>query len=438
MRAKLNLSKIRFVILFGTCLIYLLMRPVLEAYFSSVFKGIFIILLTINAGIGVLSPGIKKKIGAEEIALLLAFYIYTIFNAFIGGGLELLYYGVERYIFLTLPIFAMPIIYKNINWKVLLKALSIFGVIDASCSIIEFFTRKALFPAANVTKNVAIKMSNYTIIRTYGLNGNYFLLAEILSVCGIAALFLARFYHEKRWLIAFAVITLGILSTGSRGYYISFAVGFLVLYMCDFNQNGISRKQLFKALSVFLIFMLALYFFIGTKYVTGVDNIDQIITRFRQIVDFTNEDANVTRLRRWNWAFQEWEKNPVWGIGACATDTRYSGYVSVAESGLLKRLIELGIIGALLQYSTIIIPLYLGIKRYKKNCKGNPIAVFCFSVIAIFLVEDFTLQRYTELEYTIILWALLEYVAYETDKPGNAALIKYPSNLESSNTDNLN
>lgn len=413
MRFLFNRKKIVFIILFGICLVYILMRPVLDVYISSSYKFIFIIILVMTAGIGFMSTQVRRKIGTNEIVLMILFYIYVIINAFVCGRTELLYLGIERYIFLTLPLFAMPIVYKRLNWQKLLKVLSIFGIIDAICSIIEFVTHRALFPAANVDSRVEMHMSSYHIVRTYGLNGNYFLLAEILSVCGLASFYLIRFKHERKWIIAFAIITIGVLSTGSRGYYVSYGVGLLIMYLSENNHMKVTRKQLYKFFVLVIIICMVLYFLIGTNILTGNEKVDQIVVRFRMIFNFTTEDGNIGRISKWKWAIQEWANNPLFGNGACCTDTRYSGYYMVTESGVLKRLVELGLVGTILQYTTMFIPLYKGIKKYLRNGRKDSIVVLCLSILACFLVEDTILQRYTGVEYTIILWALIEYIAYE-------------------------
>ena len=202
MRIKFNLNKLFFYSLFFLCLIYILMRPVLVTYVFSASKYIFILIIVLCAFIAILNKSIIKKIGSVEILLLITFYFYVVMNGLIAGGNELLYYGVERYIFLTLPIFIIPFINKKINWDTILIFLVLFGVVDASFSIYEFMTRVQLFPRANVLEDVTIQMSNYTNVRTYGLNGNYFLLAEILCVCGFAAFYLFKFKKISLHLLA--------------------------------------------------------------------------------------------------------------------------------------------------------------------------------------------------------------------------------------------
>lgn len=412
MKTKINLNKLRFNSLLFVCLIYILMRPVLITYVTPAFKYVFILVLVSSFGLAMLHTSIIRLIGNVEIILIFMFYLYVVLNGLISGGVELLYYGVERYIFLSFPIFVIPFINDKINWRGVLKFLTVFGVVDALFSIYEFMTRVQIFPRANVLENITIQMSNYTIVRTYGLNGNYFLLAEILCVCGFAAYYLFKFEKNTKSLICLIIISIGVLTTGSRGYYISYVAGLLILFFSDATHKHISYTQILKFLAVCLLVVFALWFLLGTNYTFGISEVDTILTRIRQIFMWTGEDANNARLAHWDWALGQWKNNFFFGNGVCCTDTRYSKYVSVTESGVLKRLVELGLVGTVLQYMTLLYPLVRGIKKYRKSTFKDPMAIFFLTIIISFFIEDLILQRYTEFEYTIILWCSIAYVAY--------------------------
>ena len=133
------------------------------------------------------------------------------------------------------------------------------------------------------------------------------------------------------------------------------------------------------------------------------------------ITDWTGDSSNSARIQHWLYALNEWQSSFLFGNGACCTDTRYSGFKAVTESGILKRLVELGLIGTILQYTTMFIPLLKGIKNIKLKVE-NEHTLFFLSVIICFFVEDIVLQRYTALEYTIIIWTSLSMIAYSTRK----------------------
>lgn len=412
LKIKFKYKKVVFNCIFYTCLLYILMRPVLITYITPAFKQLFILTLVISTIIAITHKKIISLIGIKELISLTLFYIYVMINGWYFSNTELLYYGLERYVFLTLPIFIIPLINTRINWLYVLKYLTVFGILDSLISIYEFFTHNAVFPLANISENISIQMSNYKIIRTYGLNGNYFLLAEILCVCGFAAYYLYKFEKKRSALFALIIISIGVLTTGSRGYYVAYWIGLLVLYLGEAKYRYISQLQLFKIVFIILMALLALWVLLGTDYMLGIPSVDTIITRMRQIFAWTGEDANEARLIKWQWSIEQWKNSFLFGYGACSTDTRYSGFISVTESGLLKRLVELGLAGTVLQYYTLFHPLIKGLKKYNKDVDTNHMVIFFLSVISSFLVEDLILQRYTELEYTIILWCSISYISY--------------------------
>ena len=229
MTLKIDKSNIMMRIGFYLCLLYVLMRPFLTNYVTGYYKYLFICIMMCALIVAVLFGNSLNRIGLTECALMAIFYVYVIFNSYLSGGTELLSYTVERYIFYSIPIFIFPYICNRIKWKQVLNFLVVFGVVDAIISIIEFLTKSRMFPMSDgdTTIGLVTQAGDY-IIRTYGLQGNYFLLAEILCVCGLASFYMYWHLKEKLQIIPFVIITIGIFTTGSRGYYVSYIFGLLL------------------------------------------------------------------------------------------------------------------------------------------------------------------------------------------------------------------
>lgn len=392
------------------CLIYILLRPFLNTYVTEYIKYFFIFFMVYYAFIGIINNKINKKIGFLEIFLCVIFIFYVIISSLFMGGLELFWYTMERYIFYMIPIFVIPVIKGRVNWNKLLSILTWYGVIDSIVSIIEFITHKQIFALGGVRHNI-VQLYGDDSIRTFGLNGNYFLLAELLCVCGFASIYKTIFMRQKKELWKFIIISIGIFTTGSRGYYVAYFVGICVIFFMYNIEKGISANTFFRIVIAVLLVFFILCFVFFTNINIGISGIDTILARLRSITDFNHNLANVERVRHWTMSFDRWKRHPLFGNGASFTDVRYSKFEFVTESGLFKRLVELGIVGTLLQYITMIIPLYKGIEKYKKNKIINKIMVFFFAVIAAFLTEDLVLQRYGEIEYTIIMWSSLSFIS---------------------------
>ena len=397
--------------LFVLCLIYVLMRPFVTNYVTYYYKQIFMFFVGVGLALSILNKRNLRKIGIYVIGHSLLFYIYIVLNALLNGGTELLRYGFERYIFYTFPLFLMTYIQNKINWDKVLSGIMLFGILDASISIIEFVTKRQMFPMSDGELSVQLTTRAGALIsRTYGLQGNYFLLAEILCVCGISAFYLFRFRQSKLAFIGFIIISIGILSTGTRGYYVAYAIGILFLYILESVSKKKQITPLIRIVVLVVIIYIALRMIIFSGFQFGNSFVDSLIMRIRMVFDWRGDSANSARLSRWEWALSMWKKAPLFGHGACFTDTRYSGFIAVTESGVLKRLVELGLFGTILQYGTMLPLILKGIKRFR--IEQDQRSAFFFSVLVAFFIEDLILQRYTALEYTIITWSSLVYLAY--------------------------
>ena len=408
---KIKVGTIGSVGLF-ICLVYILLRPFLNTYVTEYVKYVFITVMLFYAIKGLSSKRVTKEIGFVELLLCTLVICYVMASSLFVGGIELAIYSLERYVFYLIPLLVVPVIRYKVNWFQVLKFLSWYGVADASVSIAEFIIHKQLVPIAGVTHSVVQQYGDNSI-RTFGLNGDYFLLAELLCLCGFASLCLYCTHKSKLDLVKFLVILTGIFTTGSRGYYVSFFVGISVFFVLYNYDKGITLSALLKVLMFLFGSVLLLIFVFMTDISLGIDSIDIVLDRARSITDFASNKANVDRLQLWEYALDKWLLEPFWGNGASLTDERFSGFEKVTESGLLKRLVELGVVGTMIQYASMVVPLYKGCKRFKCSIdkKNNLLMIFFFSEITMLLVEDFVLQRYGEIEYSIVIWTALAFVS---------------------------
>lgn len=406
---KIKRQEALFGLSFYTCLLYLLMRPVLTDYVSELFKYFFLLCALWSIFIVVANRKMMKFLGKTEFFLCALFVVYTVITSLVYGGYELFRLSAERYIFYMFPILIFPCIRDRLNWDRMLAFMAHFGVIDSLISFIEFFTLKQIFPVSGV-ENTRVLQFNGSI-RTYGLNGSYFILAEILCLCGLAALYLAKFRRKKWYLINFVVISAGVFSTGTRGFYVAYFIGVLILYFAD-GRSLWNRKKVIRMLVILFLSFVGLWILVGTDFLTGNSIIDKLLIRARSIFNWTTENANVTRIRLWKTALENWKSHILFGNGPDCTSTSYWKALPVTESGLLKRLVELGLVGTILQLSTMFYPLIKGLKRYRVSQNKNPLTIFMIALLGSFLFEDLILQMYTGLEYTILIWSAIAFVYY--------------------------
>ena len=417
MHLEIKKRKILFSILFGICVLYSLLRIFITQYVSAYSKYVFLFIVIIGIFISITSKKHLSEVGSSEWFLLIVSYLYILTNALAFGGKELFSLSITAYVLYTFPIIVFPYLAKKVQWNKLVMFLSYFGLIDAVLAIFEYITGKQIFSMSDFEAIEMVTKAGALIRRTYGLQGSFFILAQVLCFCGFAAFYLFRFQHSKIHLASFVVITIGILTTGSRGFYVSYAFGLIIMYLCepvfDKSRKKISLSKLAFGFVVILFVIILIFIVFHSDIKTGNDNIDIILNRIRMVIDWQNDSANLKRVRIWEWAINYWKESPIFGNGACCTDLRYSGYINVTESGFLKRLVELGIIGTIVQYVTMVIPLKKGIKKLRrKKVNANPRILIFIATVAGYLLEDMVLERYTSPEYTIVLWFSISYIAY--------------------------
>lgn len=161
---------------------YILMRPFLISYVSEYCKYLFLLMVLIIVFTSILSRRYINAIESGELFLLIASYLFIIFNALEAGGRELVFKAISAYILYTFPIIVFPFISRKVQWSRVFIYLSFFGVIDAGISIIEFVSRHRLFPRAGIEGDINLVTSaGAIIVRTYGLQG-FFLYFRIFYV----------------------------------------------------------------------------------------------------------------------------------------------------------------------------------------------------------------------------------------------------------------
>ncbi|HIR89374.1 MAG TPA: O-antigen ligase family protein [Candidatus Fimimorpha faecalis] len=412
---KIHKKNLIFTICFYIGLFYILMRPFLINYVSPLCKYIFMLLVAIAGVLTLINKKYLGKIGCIELFWIIVSYVYILGNAILLNGKELFSMALTAYIFYSFPILIMPLLMNRVNWRKVMGVVSAFGVLDAGISILEFINRRQMFPMSGVEGEVGtITKAGAYIVRTYGLQGSYFILAEVLCFCGFCAFYLYRSGKSKINLVAWIIISVGILTTGSRGYYVSYAAGMAAILYCEhyFDKNrGINKKTLITIMSVIILLIFFIYLILGTNITTGNADVDVVLNRIRMIFDWEGDSANVQRMSIWMWSIDHWKEAFLFGHGACSTDIRFSGYIKVTESGVLKRLCELGVVGTIIQYITMFIPIKSGVKKlFNKKLDSNSLP-FIATMIAYF-IEDFVLERYTAPEYTVLLWTSIAYIAY--------------------------
>ena len=203
----------------------------------------------------------------------------------------------------------------------------------------------------------------------------------------------------------FLIDLLGLYSSFSRGPWVSFFVAF-ILYNLFVKE---SKKREHVILLVLLISVITLFQFESS-----------LLFRITSILDFDDNKSNALRLLYW-WnaidVFLADNVNTIFGIGLGKTGG-HSIAMMVTESGILKRLVEGGIILFFTYYIMIIYILFKVFKIIKsisnEYVKTNMMCVLC--MMLLILTDDITLQITENFFISSVLWMCVAYLFYFAKK----------------------
>ena len=381
-------------------IIYYTSKLLWDTLIPSVFSLLFIGITFIYVIKYLFSP--LKKNDLALIAFSLIFGIYIIMNAIFKDDSAQRLRAIYEYILYAFPLLGFLYIYPRVDLLNIAKKLSVYGIVIACLSWYEYFSRRFIIPIHNSGGIL------------YG--GSYAFRSAVFSrsalshgiVLGFFSLLLFYVYineKSKRNLIFTLFAFVSILTTSSRGPLVATAAGILISYFVHLrvNENG-SMKQ-YLGIAFLVLVLVGIVFFMNSSFVTGNEMIDYFLLRIRTITDWSGDAGNVGRISRWNWSIQLYNTNKLWGIGPSKTGSWGDASIGVTESGVLRRLCELGLVGFGLHYSFIIATIICSIKKMKYLSKSLQNSVILFwGLLAMVLINDITVQSTEEPTVCFIMW----------------------------------
>ena len=361
----------------------------------------------------------KKDFIYKFVLINFMFFIYVIINGIINGNIKRLIYGGYQYILYGMIFYAMYIFIKKIDIKKFLNYIIIFNVMNSLICIYEYITRRNLIPS----DYGQIAYDGVVIYRGRAFFGSFLNAGVVLAMSVFLALFFViKFYREKNKKQAFVylgiilIYILGIFSTGSRGPLVSLVGGLLFLFVTYSVLISERRKQNIIILSILIILGLVSLLIILNIDTSKIDNsaLSFAIHRIQTIFDWTTDPGNVMRIERWNFGLDLFKQSPLWGVGIATTGAKGLGTFSlgVTESGVIKKLAELGIVGSILFYAQFI---YIGMISYKNIFSKDNIfekrifILLLISSIVALLIEECIYQA---LEAEVVAFYLWMFVAF--------------------------
>lgn len=365
-----------------------------------------------------------RHIGNDQIklfAIYAMFVVYIILNAFVKDSKEQFTRAMYEYIFYSLIFWAMSYALMKTDFELICKVITKLGLLTATLSWYEYFTNRYLIgqAAASYTEGIGGAYGFRTMVfsRSYLPHG---------MVLGFFAMIYFYLYLKNKKissLIGCAYCYITILSTSSRGPLAANGIALFLMYIL---YSYYEQKSIKKILSYIIIALGALvaYLILTSNIRSDNEMINYFLIRIRSIIDWHHEGANITRTIIWNNSIENYFKQaPVFGIGASKTGSwsypnMHEPYsIGVTESGMLKKLCELGIVGVVLYYGFIISIIAKGIKSFKvisQKSKVELIGYFGF-LIAV-LINDITLQTTEEIMVSFQMWAALAGIYVTSNK----------------------
>lgn len=289
-------------------------------------------------------------------------------------------YAIFEYVFYMMFLFAMCYVMDNIAFETVLSVYEIIGVIIAIEAIWEFFSGNILF---------RLNSEIQVIRRAYGLIGSPLTLGMTLACIALISMYRGMISDKKHYLIGLLSI-IGLFCTQSRGPLVGFTVGFAIMvFIHNYSMNRNARLPFLEGGLKAVAALCALYILI--KWLSSYNGIaNTIYQRIQTILVWNStESANYQRMSKWQEAFDLFKMNPIFGIGVSSTGSRATTGI-VLESGVLKKLVETGIMGFALYYYMMIGESLKNIRRAAKH--HTKYCALAAGVMSSIFVENFIMQ----------------------------------------------
>lgn len=374
---KINLQYIGFIY----CVFYSLTRACLGAEFGRLPYLVFLGVMSLEILVYFLNYSKQK----QKIMRNSFYVLYFVYLAFIFFNLAIAKqaysYAIYEYVFYLLMFFAVCNFIGKFKFESLLYFYEFMGVVLSVEALWEFFTGNLPYRAS--TELQAIR-------RACGLLGTPLTLGTVLACISLIALFWSIKTKIIRHYVSFALCFLGLLATQSRGPLVGFIVAFFVLIcLLEYQKTGnlfnTAIKNLIGVALIFGVLYLIVLFLNGKN-----DFVTTIYSRIETITMWQGEDySNALRKSRWELGLKLFYENPIIGYGVSSTGNHAITGINV-ESGVIKKLVETGIIGFLIYYVMFGLYIIRGMKTCIR-CKAEFHPVSMAIIIAVF-VENMVLQ----------------------------------------------
>lgn len=396
---KIKLSK-NDPIITALCF-YFMSKMLWDSFLFGIFEAISLMLIC-YAIVMYFIREIKYK-NVIIIVLFATFSGYILIDCIFKCSAQYTFRAIYEYIFYSLMIFAMSYyLGKCKNIEKLIQKIHAFGFVIVALSWYEYLTKNYLI--GDFHNEIFYSDATYTF-RAAVFSRSYLSHGMVIGFVSLCAYYLFLKTNNKAYLLSSLFCWVSILTTSSRGPLVATFLALILAYII--NQYRISKKKKKeKRVVVWLVvlcLLLAGVAILKSTFTVGNETINYFLYRARQIINWTSDAGNVGRLHIWQRTIEWFKTDVFFGIGPSKTGSWGEAALGVTESGVLKRLCELGIIGFTIYYLFIFFVMKKGIKNYKSADRQKKINyILYFSIVICVLINDITLQSTEEIIVSFI------------------------------------
>ncbi len=410
--------------------LYILNKNLLDWMTFGGSKLVYYSLLFVGAALGALKMLRNERLRGIVFAFG-AYCILVLVNGLLFSNFNQLKEGIKTYLTFPLPLFALwSYMDSREARRPLLKLPVYWGGVTSVLGIAEYLLGHSVLPGFE--GRIYTFADGSSVYRATVFIGSPLSLGILLG----AALILAMYYFHKERKLRYGLLSIlilgGLLSTASRAPLLLSLVGVCVMYLQFYRQGTVPKALVYAlvGLAAAGVAVLAL-FRIFPELSTGIEQLDFLIYRLNSTFDFTGEWGNSGRVKIWTHYISEYLQRPLFGYGIATTSADVAGnrwiyfgtfWQIVTESGVLARLVETGLIGALSYYlflSKCITPVFTrGNLRPRALSRNHGIFALTGVLVLLFL-EDIILQISLDIYCMFLLSFVLAYALREDGCKGS-------------------
>ena len=323
--------------------------------------------------------------------------------------------GAYQYLFYCSFIIISLFVSRNTNLSKFQKIVCFFGVIDVLLGIIEYNLQTPLF---RNSENLGFLASGESYFRVSSFFTAPMIYGDWAGIFLLSSIGLFNTTKNKLYIFLSMFFLYGVYISYSRGTWIA-TICALIVYYSLYLKRGFRKRNT-------ILFILVIVVCSGLY---TIENNNLIEKFFLSICDFDNNKSNVGRMAAWLYSidiFTSNIQNLLFGIGLSKTGA-FSTATFVTESGVLKKLVEGGIVLASIYYMIIITLLCKLMKCIMKTSlvEYRNKFIYLLSVIVLILIHDITLQITEDCSISFMLWYALAWIIINSDNKACAKSSKY-------------